>query len=98
MREQKPARRNERCSLSRAPIGRVQGGNVTGKDANLKLPGSFAKRLLGCKQMTDIRLVQIDADGTPREDLGQLSATAADVCAQTAELYRKAGFTPPWVG
>lgn len=48
--------------------------------------------------MTHIRLVQIDADGTPHEDLGQLPEIAAGVCAQTAALYGKAGFAPPWVG
>lgn len=48
--------------------------------------------------MSGIRLVQINADGRPQEDLGQLPATAAEVCDQTAELYRRAGFTPPWVG
>jgi len=53
---------------------------------------------MSSKQATDLWLVQIDADGTPREDLGGLPETAASVCAQTAALYRMAGFTPPWVG
>jgi RimJ/RimL family protein N-acetyltransferase len=48
--------------------------------------------------MNNLRLVQIDIDGTPHEDAGVLSQQAADVCAQTAILYRSAGFNPPWVG
>lgn len=48
--------------------------------------------------MSDLRLIQIDVDGTPHEDAGILSKQAADVCAQTAALYRSVGFNPPWVG
>src|SRR5262245_55381672 len=48
--------------------------------------------------MTEVRLIQIDVDGTPHEDAGILSKQAADVCAQTAALYRSIGFNPPWVG
>ncbi len=48
--------------------------------------------------MNEVRLIQIDVDGTPHEDAGILSKQAADVCAQTAALYRSVGFTPPWVG
>ena len=48
--------------------------------------------------MSDLRLIQIDIDGTPHEDAGILSKQAADVCAQTAALYRSVGFNPPWVG
>lgn len=48
--------------------------------------------------MNNLRLIQIDVDGTPHEDVGILSKQAADVCAQTAALYRSAGFNPPWVG
>ncbi|MCI0446597.1 GNAT family N-acetyltransferase [bacterium] len=48
--------------------------------------------------MTDLRLIQIDVDGTPHEDAGILSKQAADVCAQTVALYRSRGFNPPWVG
>jgi [ribosomal protein S5]-alanine N-acetyltransferase len=48
--------------------------------------------------MSDLRLIQIDVDGTPHEDAGILSNQAADVCAQTAALYRSFGFNPPWVG
>lgn len=54
--------------------------------------------LPGMSKIQDIRLVQIDADGTPHEDVGWLAETAANVCAQTAALYRTAGFAPPWVG
>lgn len=48
--------------------------------------------------MSDLRLIQIDIDGTPHEDAGILSKQAADVCAQTVALYRSRGFNPPWVG
>ena len=48
--------------------------------------------------MNDVRLIQINIDGTPNEDAGVLSPQAANVCAQTAALYRSAGFNPPWVG
>ena len=48
--------------------------------------------------MNEVRLIQIDIDGTPHEDAGILSKQAADVCAQTAALYRSVGFNPPWVG
>jgi RimJ/RimL family protein N-acetyltransferase len=48
--------------------------------------------------MSELRLIQIDVDGTPHEDAGILSKQAADVCAQTAALYRSVGFNPPWVG
>jgi RimJ/RimL family protein N-acetyltransferase len=48
--------------------------------------------------MNDIRLVQIDIDGTPHEDVGVLSQQAAEVCAQTSALYSLVGFNPPWVG
>jgi RimJ/RimL family protein N-acetyltransferase len=48
--------------------------------------------------MNDIRLIQIDADGTPHKDVGILSQQAAEVCAQTAALYSSVGFDPPWVG
>ena len=48
--------------------------------------------------MNDVRLIQIDNDGTPHEDAGILSKQAADVCAQTVALYRSRGFNPPWVG
>jgi RimJ/RimL family protein N-acetyltransferase len=48
--------------------------------------------------MNDVRLIQIDVDGTPHEDAGSLSKQAADVCAQTVALYRSRGFNPPWVG
>jgi RimJ/RimL family protein N-acetyltransferase len=48
--------------------------------------------------MSELRLIQIDIDGTPHEDAGILSTQAADVCAQTVALYRSRGFNPPWVG
>jgi RimJ/RimL family protein N-acetyltransferase len=48
--------------------------------------------------MNDIRLIQIDINGTPHEDVGILSQQAAEVCAQTSALYSSAGFSPPWVG
>ena len=48
--------------------------------------------------MNEVQLIQIDVDGTPHEDAGVLSKQAADVCAQTAALYRSVGFNPPWVG
>jgi [ribosomal protein S5]-alanine N-acetyltransferase len=48
--------------------------------------------------MNELRLIQIDVDGTPHEDAGCLSPQAANVCAQTAVLYRSVGFNPPWVG
>ncbi|MCI0612201.1 GNAT family N-acetyltransferase [bacterium] len=48
--------------------------------------------------MNEVRLIQINIDGTPHEDAGILSKQAADVCAQTVALYRTRGFNPPWVG
>lgn len=43
-----------------------------------------------------IRLIEIERDGRPTENLS-LPEIASSVCASTAELYEKAGFTRPWI-
>ena len=45
-----------------------------------------------------IRLIEIGRDGTPTEALSSLPKVASEVCASTATLYQKAGFSPPWIG
>jgi [ribosomal protein S5]-alanine N-acetyltransferase len=48
-------------------------------------------------RVQQLELVEIDAHGAPREDIGQLSPFAADACAKTAAHYKRAGFSPPWI-
>lgn len=45
-----------------------------------------------------IQLIQIALNGAPAEEAGVLSEVAAQTCAATAAHYKKAGFSPPWVG
>jgi RimJ/RimL family protein N-acetyltransferase len=47
--------------------------------------------------MTEIRLIQITRDGAPAE-AAVLCELATEACASMAALYRRVGFTPPWVG
>ena len=44
------------------------------------------------------RLVACDRTGFPSENLGELPQTIRENCEATAALYRKTGFTPPWIG
>ncbi len=44
------------------------------------------------------RLVPIGLGGRPQEPLDPLPAEIAEACRATAEHYRAAGFTPPWIG
>jgi RimJ/RimL family protein N-acetyltransferase len=45
-----------------------------------------------------IRLIQIDCNGTPVEDVGPIPEVAQQACTQTGALYQKVGFHPPWIG
>jgi RimJ/RimL family protein N-acetyltransferase len=44
------------------------------------------------------RLVEIGPDGHPSERLGALPSAIREACRATANLYRRNGFHPPWVG
>ena len=44
------------------------------------------------------RLVACDRNSIPCEDLGDLPHIIRENCEATAALYRKTGFTPPWIG
>jgi RimJ/RimL family protein N-acetyltransferase len=44
------------------------------------------------------RLVMCDDAGQPMEALGALSDPLKDSCQQTAQLFRRIGYRPPWVG
>ena len=50
------------------------------------------------KNATPLRLVPLNRDGAPAEDVGTLSKEAEEVCAATASLYESRGFEPPWIG
>jgi len=45
-----------------------------------------------------IRLVACDERGCPVEPLNSIPSVVAEHCAATAELYRRIGFVPPWIG
>jgi len=45
-----------------------------------------------------VRLIPIDPQGRPAEDVGRLDKVAKQICKATVELYRDAGFVEPWVG
>lgn len=45
-----------------------------------------------------VRLIAIDKQGKPQEDVGRLDVVAKQICKATAELYRDAGFVSPWIG
>lgn len=45
-----------------------------------------------------MRLIPIDASGTPEDGGVRLSDTAREVCEALASLYRTAGYAPPWIG
>jgi [ribosomal protein S5]-alanine N-acetyltransferase len=47
---------------------------------------------------TPLRLVPLQRDGAPAEDVGALSIEAEKVCAATASLYESRGYEPPWLG
>jgi ribosomal-protein-alanine N-acetyltransferase len=49
------------------------------------------------RRVQKVELIEIGADGTPKEDVGPLSSVAADACAKTAAHYTTAGFSPPWI-
>jgi len=44
------------------------------------------------------RLVRCDEQGTPVESVPDLPADVAANCIGTADLYRRVGYTVPWVG
>ena len=50
------------------------------------------------KNATPLRLVPLNRDGAPAEDVGTLSKEAEEVCITTATLYKSRGFEPPWIG
>lgn len=43
-------------------------------------------------------LVPCDQDGNPLLDLGSLPEALVVNCRATADLYRRVGFSPPWIG
>lgn len=43
-------------------------------------------------------LVQCDSDGTPTEAIACMPDAVVKNCVSTADLYRRIGFVPPWVG
>ncbi len=43
-------------------------------------------------------LVQCDSDGTPTEAIACMPDAVVANCVATADLYRRIGFVPPWVG
>jgi RimJ/RimL family protein N-acetyltransferase len=44
-----------------------------------------------------VDLIEIGADGLPKEDLGPLPQVVDEACAKTAAHYSTAGFSPPWI-
>lgn len=48
--------------------------------------------------MSSVRLVQIGPRGLPIEATGALPEVAQQACRDTASLYQRAGFAPPWIG
>jgi RimJ/RimL family protein N-acetyltransferase len=45
-----------------------------------------------------LTLIAITAEGEPATPVSEISETAAEVMAATAEMYRTSGFEPPWIG
>ena len=55
--------------------------------------------------MTSLRLffnkmewIEITENGAPAREIGGLPEVATDVMKSTAEMYKKTGYQPPWVG
>ncbi len=70
----------------------------TADEAAAKL--SYASQRWALRQargLTDIALVPIDHDGTPRSDVGVLPEEVTEVLQMTAALYERAGFEAPWI-
>lgn len=47
---------------------------------------------------SDIRLIPVTRDGTPRGHHGALPPVAAEALRATAHLYQSVGFVEPWIG
>ena len=45
-----------------------------------------------------MQLIAITAEGEPASPVGEIPEIAAEVMAATADLYRRSGFEPPWIG
>lgn len=45
-----------------------------------------------------MKLIETSSSGEPMEPISERPAVAADVCSGYVNLYRSAGFVPPWVG
>lgn len=45
-----------------------------------------------------MKLVAINREARPAEDVGQLPEMAAEILEQTASLYSSAGYEAPWIG
>jgi RimJ/RimL family protein N-acetyltransferase len=45
-----------------------------------------------------LRLIAITTGGESETPVGEISETAAEVMAATANMYRTSGFEPPWIG
>jgi ribosomal-protein-alanine N-acetyltransferase len=48
--------------------------------------------------MQSLRLIEINCDGTPSEELCDLPEVALKACASTGSHYQNAGYSPPWIG
>ena len=48
--------------------------------------------------MSEVRLVEINAEGDPVEPFVNLPPLARDACQAHVALYRSAGFVRPWIG
>ncbi len=54
--------------------------------------------MLGRIHQSGMKLIPIDASGSPAEPVEALPETAREVCMGTASLYGAVGFEPPWIG
>jgi len=45
-----------------------------------------------------VQLIAITAAGRPAVPVGEISETATEAIAATANMYRTSGFEPPWIG
>lgn len=52
---------------------------------------------MGWPDMT-FKLVTCDQGGSPTQKISEMPAALAENCRATADLYRRVGFSPPWIG
>jgi len=46
----------------------------------------------------NLALIPCDQDGVPVQPVSEMPEALAANCLATAELYRRVGFVPPWIG